>query len=318
MNILGGMGNMLNNFSTMGMMGMNSGFNLGIGININLNRMMPGMTDGMVFSGNMCNNNIYNPSMFNSMQSPFASNMGFGMGMGMIPGFGGCCNQMGSMFGGVLQQMQQQQQQQQMMMMMMMLMQMQSMMQQQGMGGYQNNGMGYPMMNGNIPGMNMVPGTQLPAGAYLPNTGSMQNIYSSTPLNQFGSNGVGGDVVRLAASRIGDPYSQPLAGKGRFTDCSYLTQWAYKQKGINLPRTAAEQARYCEQNGMAVTRDQLQPGDLVFWSHKPNGRYKNITHVGIYAGNGKVIDASSSKGQVVHRNIFQSANQVSFGRPRQM
>ncbi|WP_200879269.1 NlpC/P60 family protein [Paenibacillus tyrfis] len=43
---------------------------------------------------------------------------------------------------------------------------------------------------------------------------------------------------------MGDPYSQPKAGQDRYTDCSYLVQWVYKQLNIQLPRTAAEQARY--------------------------------------------------------------------------
>ena len=65
----------------------------------------------------------------------------------------------------------------------------------------------------------------------------------------------------------------------------------------------------------AYTKEDLVPGDLVFWSHKPNGRFMNITHVGVYAGNGKVIDAAYSKGQVVYRDLFDSNKQVLYGRP---
>ena len=120
-------------------------------------------------------------------------------------------------------------------------------------------------------------------------------------------------VVELAMSRLGDPYSQGMAGQDKYTDCSYLAKWCYSQLGINLPRTAAEQAQYCEENGMAVSRENLQPGDLVFFSHGSNGRYKNITHVGIYAGNNMIVDASSSNGQVVYREML--GGQVSYGRP---
>ena len=42
----------------------------------------------------------------------------------------------------------------------------------------------------------------------------------------------------------------------------------------------------------------------------------NITHVGIYAGNGMVVDASYAKGKVVHRNLFDSDKQVLYGRPQ--
>ncbi|WP_213595557.1 hypothetical protein, partial [Paenibacillus woosongensis] len=49
-----------------------------------------------------------------------------------------------------------------------------------------------------------------------------------------------------------------------------------------------------------------------------NGRFMDITHVGIYAGNGKVVDASSTRGQVVYRNLFDADQQVLYGRPFQM
>ncbi|ERM19693.1 C40 family peptidase [Brevibacillus laterosporus] len=63
-----------------------------------------------------------------------------------------------------------------------------------------------------------------------------------------------------------------------------------------MPRTAAEQARYIVDNNLAIQYENLAPGDLVFWSYERNGRFMDITHVGIYAGNGKVVDASSSRG----------------------
>lgn len=126
---------------------------------------------------------------------------------------------------------------------------------------------------------------------------------------------LGSEAVKLALTRLGDPYSQPKAGQDHFTDCSYLVQWVYRQLGISLPRTAAEQARFCVENGLTVSAADLVPGDLVFWSYESNGRFMDITHVGIYAGDGKVVDASSSRGQVVYRGVFDSDKQVLFGRP---
>lgn len=125
----------------------------------------------------------------------------------------------------------------------------------------------------------------------------------------------GFQAVQLALSRLGNPYSQELRGKGEYVDCSYLMQWVYKQLGVKLPGTAAEQGKYAVNNGLTISKDALAPGDLVFWSHKANGRYLNITHVGIYAGNGMVVDASSSKGRVVHRNLFDADKQVLYARP---
>ena len=120
-------------------------------------------------------------------------------------------------------------------------------------------------------------------------------------------------VLSLASARLGDPYSQALAGQDAYTDCSYLTQWCYKQAGVSLPRTAAEQARYCVENGFTISKEELKPGDLVFFSHNENGRYRNITHVAIYAGDGMVVDASYSNGKVVKRQLF--SGQVLYARP---
>lgn len=126
------------------------------------------------------------------------------------------------------------------------------------------------------------------------------------------------ELVRLAATRLGDPYSQALRGEDDYVDCSSLVQWAYYELGVNVPGTAAAQAKYCSENGYAVSKDNLQPGDLVFWSLKRDGewiqpdRYMNVSHVGIYAGDGKVIEASSSAGQVVLRDIW--GTQTMFAR----
>jgi cell wall-associated NlpC family hydrolase len=103
------------------------------------------------------------------------------------------------------------------------------------------------------------------------------------------------------------------AGQGDYTDCSYLSRWCYQQIGIYLPRTAAAQAEYCANNGLTISPDDLTPGDLVFFSHEENGRFMNITHVAIYAGNGYIVDASSSRGQVVYREMI--GGDVIYGRP---
>lgn len=125
----------------------------------------------------------------------------------------------------------------------------------------------------------------------------------------------GAEALNAAMTRLGDPYSQAKRGEGNYTDCSYLTMWAYRKQGISIPGTAAEQAKFCADRELLVSKDHLAPGDLVFWSFKTNGRYRDITHVGIYAGNGNVVDASSSKGKVVYRAMFSSGNQVMYGRP---
>lgn len=138
----------------------------------------------------------------------------------------------------------------------------------------------------------------------------LENLYHNLPVGEKGS-----EIVKYAMSRLGDPYSQEKRGQGRYTDCSYLSMWCYKQIGISIPGTAAEQGRFCMENGLTIAKEDLAPGDLVFWSYEPNGQFMNITHVGIYAGDGKVIDASYSKGMVLYRNLFDLDKQVLYGRP---
>ena len=130
----------------------------------------------------------------------------------------------------------------------------------------------------------------------------LEEIRSSLP------DDVGGDIVRAALTRIGDPYSQAKRGTGRYVDCSYLVRWAYNEAGVTsyTAATAAEQVRYCVNNGMLISRDELRPGDVIFWRKNGCncGRYMEIHHVAIYIGYGKIIEASSSKGCVVINDLW--------------
>jgi len=121
-------------------------------------------------------------------------------------------------------------------------------------------------------------------------------------------NDIGGDIVRYALTRLGDPYSMAKRGQGSYVDCSYLVRWAYQQAGVTSYKaaTAAEQARYCVNNDMIISKDQLKPGDVIFWRKNGCGcgRYKEIHHVAIYIGNGMIIEASSSQGCVRIKELW--------------
>jgi len=93
-------------------------------------------------------------------------------------------------------------------------------------------------------------------------------------------------AVNAALSKLGSAYVWGATGPSTF-DCSGLMQWAYKQAGINLPRTSSAQAGF----GTPVSRDQLQPGDLVAY-------YSPVSHIGMYIGDGKMVHAPTS-GDVV-------------------
>lgn len=73
-------------------------------------------------------------------------------------------------------------------------------------------------------------------------------------------------------------------------DCSGFVRYVYKQLGIELPRSSREMIKI----GRKVAKDELRPGDLVFFN--TNG--KSVSHVGIYMGNNKFVHSSTSKGVV--------------------
>lgn len=136
------------------------------------------------------------------------------------------------------------------------------------------------------------------------------SAYSLFGINRISSNSaearLGRKIADTALTRLGDPYSKTYRGQKDYVDCSYLVQWAYKQVGISLPGTSVKQAKYCYDHGMTISKEQLQPGDLIFWSNKAStdGRWHDIHHVGIYAGGGKVIEAKTSTHGVVIDDIW--------------
>ncbi len=130
---------------------------------------------------------------------------------------------------------------------------------------------------------------------------------------------VGSQAVKNALARLGKPYSQAKRDSGDYYDCSSLTYYAYKEAGITLSyhgsNTAASQGQLLSDRGCEVDYEDIQPGDLIFYSFTRNGRYKNISHVAVYAGNGYLVDASSSKGYVVFRPVYSTGKIVMCGRP---
>ncbi len=99
-------------------------------------------------------------------------------------------------------------------------------------------------------------------------------------------------VVRTAYRYMGTPYVFGANGP-RYFDCSSFVRYVYRQHGVYLPRTAASQSRY----GRYVYKSQLRYGDLIFF----RDTYKRgISHVGIYAGNNRMIHAWPRQGVTVH------------------
>lgn len=146
---------------------------------------------------------------------------------------------------------------------------------------------------------------------------------SSLTPEEEGRLNLGGDTgsqaVKNALARLGKPYSQAKRDSGDYYDCSSLTYYAYKEAGITLSyhgsNTAASQGQLLSDRGCEVAYEDIQPGDLIFYSFTRNGRYQNISHVAVYAGNGYLVDASSSKGCVVFRPVYSVGKIVMCGRP---
>ena len=106
------------------------------------------------------------------------------------------------------------------------------------------------------------------------------------PIVPVGS-GVAAEAVRAALTRQGMPYMWGGEGPNAF-DCSGLVKWSYAQAGMpGLPHSSRQQA----QLGVAVSRLQLSPGDLI-------ALYSPVSHIGIYVGDGRYVNAPQA-GDVV-------------------
>jgi cell wall-associated NlpC family hydrolase len=88
-------------------------------------------------------------------------------------------------------------------------------------------------------------------------------------------------VVDHALGQVGKPYVWAAEGPDSY-DCSGLTMMAWAQAGVSLPHSASAQMS----SGTPVSQSELRPGDLVFY-------YSPVSHVGIYIGNGQIVDAAN-------------------------
>ncbi|SFQ08920.1 NlpC/P60 family protein [Lachnospiraceae bacterium XBB1006] len=128
-------------------------------------------------------------------------------------------------------------------------------------------------------------------------------------------------VLSYALHRVGYPYSQDvnLRCSGNYYDCSSLAYFSWKEAGVNISHhgamTAAEEARGLSEAGKTVSWSQMKPGDLIFYSFQKNGRYKNISHVVIYAGHGMIVEAKGTKYGVVYGKAYKGSGYVMSARP---
>lgn len=114
----------------------------------------------------------------------------------------------------------------------------------------------------------------------------------SAPVSRGLDNGNASRLLIHAKRYLGVPYAWGGTSPDGF-DCSGFTQYVFGLNGISLPRTADVQYEV----GAPVRYEQLQPGDLVFFSTYEPGP----SHSGIYLGDGRFISATSSRGIAIDR-----------------
>jgi cell wall-associated NlpC family hydrolase len=124
------------------------------------------------------------------------------------------------------------------------------------------------------------------------------SIASKKPFAQFSASAqaLRDSVVAKARSQIGTRYKLGANTPGKALDCSSLVKYVMGALDFALPRTARQQAK----EGEAVPKDlaSLKPGDLLTF-----GRGKQISHIGIYVGNGRMVHASTSKRSVIETEL---------------
>jgi cell wall-associated NlpC family hydrolase len=104
---------------------------------------------------------------------------------------------------------------------------------------------------------------------------------STTRTPSVPASGNAGAALSYAMAQVGDAYVYGAAGPDAF-DCSGLTMMAWAQAGVSLPHSSSAQYN----SGPHVSESELQPGDLVFY-------YSPISHVGMYIGNGMIVNAEN-------------------------
>lgn len=160
------------------------------------------------------------------------------------------------------------------------------------------------MLNPGVDGMSLKPGQVLdlpdaappkatkPAATSTTSTSTNNKPSAASVARVLGNT----SVVRAAYSKVGRPYVWGASGPRAF-DCSGFTRYVMKQFGVDLPHSSRLQARM----GRFVARNNLQPGDLVFFATRGAG----ISHVGLYVGDGKMVHASTPSSGVIVSSLSE-------------
>lgn len=138
-----------------------------------------------------------------------------------------------------------------------------------------------------------------PSGSsFSPGNGASPSLRPAPPVNGSQTS----VALSWARQELGKPYVFGGSGPNVF-DCSGLTAYIYAKAGVSLPHSAA--AQYNDTSRVSIS--QLQPGDLVFY-------YSPISHVAVYIGGGKVIQALNASAPVEVSGLYWAGVPVGAGR----
>lgn len=137
--------------------------------------------------------------------------------------------------------------------------------------------------------------------------------------------GIGDRVVKLALTKVGCAYDQNrrMQSNPDVFDCSSFVFRIYRDtagitfgsKNQYYAPVAADLLKWCDQKKFTFhDKKKLKPGDVIFYSRYHNGRYKNITHVSIYTGNNRIVEAKGIAWGVVTSD-YSNKGVVSFAKP---
>ncbi|MDQ1396733.1 MAG: peptidoglycan DL-endopeptidase CwlO, partial [Acidimicrobiaceae bacterium] len=135
--------------------------------------------------------------------------------------------------------------------------------------------------------------SDLAARASRPTANRSSPARGTTPAAQAPVAPGAGGAIQEAQRQLGKPYRYGGAGPDSF-DCSGLTMWAWGHAGVSLPHSAAAQYNSIRH----VAMSDIQPGDLIFY-------YSDLHHVGIYVGNGQMIEAPHTGTNVRYASIYR-------------
>lgn len=103
-------------------------------------------------------------------------------------------------------------------------------------------------------------------------------------------------IISLGKKYMGTPYKFGAStSTTRYFDCSSFTKYIFGKYGVSLPRTSVAQSKV----GKAVSKANLKPGDLVFFSSGSRATGNNVTHVAVYIGDGKILHTYGSPGVTI-------------------